>query len=69
MELIKQGRMAQIRALYKKRWDELATVRLDVAQSKELTPYDKERVDRTLKADQEGVTAVLSKHEELYGRQ
>ena len=67
VELITQDKMAEARKVYKARWNELAKLRLAVIQDETLTPYDRKRVDGALKADQEGVTAVLSKYDELYG--
>lgn len=53
--------MADARRLYKKRWAELAKLRLAVLQDQSLTKHDHERVGSALQVDQEGVTAVLSK--------
>lgn len=67
VELIIQEKMSEARALYKSRWDELARIRLAVAQDEELDAHDRETVGRALKADQEGVTEILTGYEELYG--
>lgn len=69
VDLITQNKMVQARKLYKGRWNELAKLRLAVVHDAALTPYDRKRVDNALQADQEGVTAVLAKYEQLYGEQ
>src|SRR2546423_605852 len=65
VELLKADQMGAARKLYKDHWNDLATVRTDLLLRSDLSASDKQLVDATLKADQESVTAILSKYEEL----
>ena len=67
VELIKANRMSEVRQLYKTRWNELATVRANVALDHDLTVAQKQNIDRALREDQEAVTDVLDKYDRVYG--
>jgi hypothetical protein len=67
VELIKANRMSDVRQLYKTRWNELATVRANVALDHDLTVAQKQNIDRALREDQEAITAVLDKYDRAYG--
>jgi len=69
VELMTQDRMAQARKLYKSRWNEVAKLRLQVIQDQGFTQYEKERIGSALQTEQEGITQVLNKYEEMYGRE
>ena len=66
VELIKEHRMAEVRQLYKSRWGELATLRANIAFDNDLTAAEKDNIDRALRNDQEAITAVLEKYDQLY---
>lgn len=66
VNLITQNKIADAIALYKARWDELAKLRVDIIYDKELTDAQKKNIDSALKVDQEGVTSIISKYEQLY---
>ena len=66
VELIKANRMSEVRQLYKDRWNELATLRTNIALDRELTATEKENIDRALRTDQEAVTELISKYDHLY---
>jgi hypothetical protein len=67
VELIKENRMSEVRHLYKTRWNELATVRANIALDHDLTAAEKDNIDRALRSDQEAISAVLEKYDQLYG--
>ncbi|HJP91260.1 MAG TPA: hypothetical protein VJ875_04845 [Pyrinomonadaceae bacterium] len=66
VELIKANQMAAVRQLYKDRWNELVTIRTNVALDRELTATEKENIDRALRTDQEAVAEVIAKYDRLY---
>ena len=68
VDLITADKMNEARALYKSRWNELAQLRLSTAQDETMSQHEREQVDRAHAADQDGVTAVLNKYDEVYGR-
>jgi len=68
VDLIKANRMTEVRQLYKKRWNDIATVRTNVAFDKDLSDADKQNIDNALRTEQEAVNAVLAKYERLYGQ-
>jgi len=65
--LIKENRMTKVRQLYKARWNELATLRANIALDHDLAAAEKDNIDRALRNDQEAITAVLEKYDQLYG--
>jgi hypothetical protein len=67
VELIKENRMTEVRQLYKTRWNELATLRANIALDHDLTAVEKDNIDRALRSDQEAISAVLEKYDQLYG--
>jgi hypothetical protein len=66
VELIKENRMTEVRQLYKTRWNELATLRANIALDHDLTAVEKDNIDRALRSDQEAISAVLEKYDQLY---
>jgi hypothetical protein len=66
VELIKENRMPEVRQLYKSRWNELATLRRDIALDHDLTAAEKQNIDAALRSDQEAITEVLDKYDQLY---
>jgi hypothetical protein len=68
VELIKANQMPDVRKLYKKRWNEIATLRTNIVFDRELTAADKKNIDDALRTEQEAINAVLAKYEGLYGR-
>lgn len=66
VDLITEDKMSEAIALYNARWNELAKLRVEILYDKDLTDAQKKNIDNALKADQEGVTSVLSKYEQLY---
>lgn len=64
--LITENKMSELKTLYKDRWDELAKLRADILYDKDLSDAEKKNIGNALKLDQEGVTSVLSKYEQLY---
>ena len=61
VELIKENRIAEVRQLYKKRWDELATLRTNVTFDRDLTAAEKQNIELALRGEQEAVTETLTK--------
>lgn len=66
VELIKENRMPEVRQLYKARWNELATLRTNIAFDGELSAAEKQNIDWALRSDQEGITDVLGKYDQVY---
>jgi len=60
--------MREVRQLYKKRWNEIATLRTNIVFDTELSDADKQNIDNALRTEQEAVSAVLAKYERLYGQ-
>jgi hypothetical protein len=67
VELIKENRITEVRQLYKSRWNELATLRTNIVLDHDLTAAEKQNIDRALRSDQEAITEVLGKYDQLYG--
>jgi predicted transcriptional regulator len=67
VELIKENRMSEVRQVYKSRWNELATLRTNNALAHDLTAAEKQNIDQALRSDQEAITEVLEKYNQLYG--
>lgn len=67
VELIKDNQMPDVRKLYKKRWNEIATLRTNIVFDKELSEVEKKNIDNALRTEQEAINAVLAKYEGLYG--
>jgi hypothetical protein len=61
VELIKENRIAEVRQLYKNRWDELATLRTNVTFDSDLTAAEKQNIEQALRGEQEAVTETLTK--------
>jgi hypothetical protein len=68
VELIKASRMPEVRQLYKKRWNEIATLRTNIVFNKDLSDAEKKNIDNALQIEQEAINDVLAKYEGLYGR-
>lgn len=66
VNLITENKMSEAIALYNTRWNELAKLRVEIIYDEELTDAQKKNIDNALKADQEGITSILSKYEQLY---
>lgn len=64
-ELISSGRLSEARQLFKNRWNELTTVRTNVALDRDLSKEEKENIDRALRGEQEEVARVLAKYDQL----
>ncbi len=61
VELIKENRIAEVRQLYRTRWNELATLRTNIALDGDLTPAEKQNIEQALRGEQEAITETLSK--------
>ena len=66
VNLITEDKMSEIVALYNDRWNEIAQLRVDVMYDKELTGAEKKNIDQALEVEQEGITNILSKYQQLY---
>lgn len=58
--------MSEAIALYNTRWNEFAKLRVEILYDKELTDAQKKNIDNALKVEQESITSILSKYEQLY---
>lgn len=66
VNLITEDKMSEAIALYNARWNELAKLRVEIIYDKELTDTQKKNIDNALKVEQESITSILSKYEQLY---
>jgi hypothetical protein len=66
VELVTAGRMAEVRRVYKDRWNELSRLRLQIAHDDSIGAEAKANIDRALKADQAGISRLLDSYDRLY---
>ncbi len=66
LDLIANDRVQEAMNLYNGRWNELTKLRGEILYDKELTDAQKENIDRALKGEQEGITNILSKYQQVY---
>ncbi len=67
VDLIKENRKPEVRRLYKSRWNELASLRAKIVLDHDLNAAEKQNIDRALQTDQEAITEVLAKYDQMYG--
>lgn len=66
LDLIANDRVQEAMNLYNDRWSELTKLRGEILYDKDLTDAQKKNIDRALKGEQEGITNILSKYQQVY---
>jgi len=66
LDLIANDRVQEAMNLYNDRWGELTKLRGEILYDKELTDAQKKNIDRALKGEQESITNILSKYQQVY---
>jgi len=66
VSLIAADKITEAIDLYNARWQELAKLRVEIIYNNVLTDVEKKNIDGALKTEQESITIILSKYDQLY---